>query len=97
MVPEPIELEINGTLDLHMFHPKEVKSVVLEYIEAALEKDVFDLRIVHGKGVGNLRRTVHSVLKSHPAVVSFKLGGAGGGSWGATLVRISPPDSSRSD
>jgi dsDNA-specific endonuclease/ATPase MutS2 len=47
---------------------------------------------VHGKGIGNLRRTVHALLQRHPAVADFRLGGMGEGSWGATIVTLRPPD-----
>lgn len=87
-VEDGVELEIDGELDLHNFSPKEVASLVREYIEVCLQRDVLDLRIVHGKGKGVLRRTVHSLLAKHPAVDSYRLGGQGEGSWGATIVRL---------
>jgi dsDNA-specific endonuclease/ATPase MutS2 len=91
---EPIELPINGTLDLHAFHPREVKDVVPEYLDACRIKDILQVRIVHGKGTGALRRTVHAVLKKLPEVVGFKQGGPGGGEWGATIVTLRPKDNS---
>ena len=91
MPPQPIA--VDGELDLHPFSPKEVKPLVLEYIEACRAKGIHELRIVHGKGIGNLRRTVHALLERHPAVADFRLGGHGAGSWGATLVDLHPLDS----
>jgi hypothetical protein len=84
----PRELVVDGELDLHPFSPKEVADVVRAYLDACLDKGVHELRIVHGKGIGNLRRTVHALLEKHPDVESFRLGGMGEGSWGATLVTL---------
>lgn len=88
--PDPIEMPIEPELDLHTFHPREVGSVVEEYLHAAREKGFSEVRIVHGKGIGNLRRTVHAVLEKHPAVASFRLAGGDRGAWGATLVVLRP-------
>jgi len=86
--PEGWELPIDGTLDLHTFHPKDVSSVVGEYIDACRKRGILQLRIVHGKGTGALRRIVHSALERHPAVVDFRHEGGTGGSWGATVVDL---------
>lgn len=84
----PAELPVDGELDLHNFHPKEVKPLVLAYLEACLARGITEVRIVHGKGIGNLRRTVHALLDRHPRVRRYRLAGHGGGSWGATLVDL---------
>jgi len=84
----PIELPIDGTLDLHAFRPREVKDVVGDYLDACREKGILDVRIVHGKGIGALRETVHAVLHRRDDVESFRLAGEGRGEWGATLVRL---------
>jgi hypothetical protein len=91
----PGTIAIDGELDLHPFSPREVKPLVLEYIEACKERGITELRIVHGKGIGALRRTVHALLAAHPDVRAYRLGGTGEGSWGATIVDlhpVSPPD-----
>lgn len=89
--PPPLPMPVNGELDLHSFSPKDVGALVLETIEQHRARGILALRIVHGKGIGNLRRTVHALLERHPGVVSYRLGGHGEGSWGATLVELRPP------
>ena len=83
-----------GELDLHTFLPGECADVVEEYVRAAQEAGLPAVRIIHGKGKGTLRRTVHAVLARHPAVASFRLAEAHRGSWGATLVELRPAGSS---
>jgi DNA-nicking Smr family endonuclease len=84
----PVVIPVDGVLDLHTFRPGDVKNVVLDYLEACREKGVRHLRIIHGKGIGNLRRTVHAILAKHPQVHAFVLGDQESGSWGATLVEL---------
>ncbi len=84
----PIGLPIDGVLDLHTFRPRDVKPVVLDYIELCRERGILELRIIHGKGIGQLRATVHSILAKHPAVVSFALASEPYGGTGATVVRL---------
>jgi DNA-nicking Smr family endonuclease len=88
---DPVEIPIDGTLDLHTFHPREVKDLVTEYLKTCRERGILEVRIVHGKGTGSLRRTVHSLLQRLPEVKSFRLAGEERGSWGATLVFLLPP------
>ena len=92
------ELPVDGELDLHNFRPREIKPLVLAYLDACLARGITQVRIVHGKGVGNLRRTVHALLERHPRVRDYRIAGHGGGSWGATLVDLSPgPGDDRGD
>ncbi|MFC1533042.1 Smr/MutS family protein [Thermodesulfobacteriota bacterium] len=84
---EPIHIPIDGALDLHLFSPKEAVSVVEEYIKACHEKGIYEVRIVHGKGKGVLRRKVHSLLKRHPLVAYFRLD-TGPSGWGASIARL---------
>src|SRR5690242_20514783 len=87
---EPIELPINGVLDLHTFHPKDVKDLVTEYIVACQERGILSVRLIHGNGIGQLRRTVHTILTKDPRVASFTLDHPEYGGWGATLVQLKP-------
>ena len=85
---EPVHVPIDGTLDLHTFRPSDIKSLVPDYLEECRQAGIYHVRIVHGKGIGNLRRTVHAALQKLDYVTSFKLAGEDSGSWGATLVTL---------
>lgn len=81
-------LEITDELDLHHFSPRDLKELIPDYIDEAVTRGFAEVRIVHGKGIGNLRRTVHALLERHPRVASFQLAGDGRGGWGATVVTL---------
>ena len=87
---DPVELPIDGTLDLHSFLPRDVPSVVSEYLDACRDRGILSVRIVHGKGIGVLRETVHAVLERRTDVASFRLDSQTGSGWGATLVELHP-------
>ena len=72
---------------------REVKALLIDYIAECRQRNILELRIIHGKGTGALRRTVHAALDKRPEVASFRLADETGGSWGATLVTLKPaPD-----
>lgn len=83
---EPVDMPIDGTLDLHTFSPKEVKELVPEYLAECRKRGILQVRIIHGKGVGTLREMVHSVLAKLPEVESYRLADETAGGWGATIV-----------
>lgn len=89
---QTFEVPIDGILDLHTFQPREVKDLLPEYLEACRKRAILEVRIIHGKGEGVLRETVHSVLRHLSYVLSFKLAGENAGGWGATLVRLKASD-----
>ena len=81
----PVHIPINGVIDLHTFLPNEAGQVVDEYLNVCSQKGIVEVKIIHGKGKGVLRRTVEAVLKRHPLVLSFKHD-SGPSGWGATIV-----------
>jgi DNA-nicking Smr family endonuclease len=85
---EPTRIPIDGVLDLHAFAPADVKVVLLEYLAECGRRRIPEVRVIHGKGRGELRRTVHHLLARHPAVVSCALASPAYGGDGATLVRL---------
>lgn len=85
---EPVEMPIDGVLDLHTFRPRDVKDLVPEYLAACRERGIFEVRIIHGKGIGALKKTVHAILSRHADVVSFTLDHPQFGGHGATIVKL---------
>ena len=88
MREEPVALPIDGVLDLHTFRPQDVKEVVSEYLAACQENGILEVRVVHGKGIGTLLRTVHALLAKHPEVTGYSLATESYGGWGATIVHL---------
>jgi len=80
--------EVTDELDLHTFAPRDVASLIPDYIDECVARGFDHVRIIHGKGVGTLRRIVHAALERHEAVDSFSLADQTRGSWGATVVRL---------
>lgn len=88
---EPVlAMPIDGCLDLHGVPPREVGDLVDDYLDACAERGLTQVRIVHGKGIGALRETVHARLRRRDDVRGFGPGGEGRGGWGATLVDLAP-------
>lgn len=87
---EAVELPIDGTLDLHTFAPREIGVLIPAYLEECRHRGINEVRIIHGKGSGSLRRTVHAILARLPEVAAYRLADETAGGWGATLVQLRP-------
>lgn len=87
---EPVELPVDGILDLHSFQPGDVKELIPDYLSLCREKGILRVRVIHGKGTGALRTTVHAILSKLPGVASFKQAMEDEGGWGATIVTLKP-------
>jgi DNA-nicking Smr family endonuclease len=85
---EPVAIPITGELDLHTFRPSEIGSLLTDYFTACQQRGLLRVRVVHGKGTGTLRATVHAHLRRSPVVAGFAGGDEHSGSWGATLVTL---------
>ena len=86
--PDPVALEITDVLDLHSFPPAQVADVVRSYLDAAWEKGLRRVRIIHGRGKGVQRRTVRTVLERDDRVAAFGDAPPEGGGWGATWAEL---------
>lgn len=86
--PEPFELEITDTLDLHAFVPRDVKSVTKTYLSEAYQKGFRIVRIIHGKGIGVQRETVRKILEETDFVKSFKNAPEFSSGRGATIAEF---------
>jgi DNA-nicking Smr family endonuclease len=87
---DPVRLPVEAALDLHAFHPRDVKSLVEEYVTAAHQAGLRVIRLVHGRGTGVQRGIVQAALERHPLVLEF---------WddphshlGATIARLGPEE-----
>ena len=84
----PIKIPINGILDLHTFKPSEVKDLLIDYLEECRTREILQVRIIHGKGMGTLRQIVRSTLNKLPYVEAFRNAEEDAGGWGAVIVEL---------
>lgn len=84
--PELVELPLEDVLDLHSFAPKEIKTLVTDYLEDAYQAGFPEVRIIHGKGIGVQREMVRTIALRNPHVASVRQAPEDAGSWGATLI-----------
>jgi 16S rRNA (guanine527-N7)-methyltransferase len=87
-VEKPVEIPIRDVLDLHTFIPKEIPSLLKEYLNACRKANIYSVRIIHGKGKGFLKNRVRGLLKDFPIVASFSDAPSSAGGWGATIVEL---------
>ena len=84
--PEPVNLPIEDSLDLHAFAPRDVRPVVDEYLKEAAARGFREVRLIHGRGIGVQRASVQALLARHPLVERFFDAPPERGGWGATVV-----------
>jgi dsDNA-specific endonuclease/ATPase MutS2 len=71
MSDDPIRIPIEAEIDLHPFAPRDIPSVVQEYVDAAAAAGVTEVRLIHGRGRGVQRGIVQQALERHPRVAEF--------------------------
>ena len=89
--PDDVQVvELGDTLDLHQFRPADVGDLVPDFLEDARARGFAEVRIIHGKGTGTLRRRVHALLDRSPHVARYQLADDRS-HWGATVVTLKAP------
>jgi DNA-nicking Smr family endonuclease len=86
---DAFRIPIEEAIDLHAFSPRDILSVVDDYLRAAQEAGFDLVRVIHGRGIGAQRAAVQRLLRSHELVESFW--DAPESHLGATLVRLKRP------
>jgi len=86
----PVEIPISDSIDLHAFQPRDVRSVVADYLDEARALGFRQVRIIHGRGIGVQREIVRALLAKIPWVLSYADADPSGGGWGATVVSLAP-------
>jgi len=89
------EVPIEDFIDLHTFQPREIRIVIEEYLYQAIKRGFREVRIIHGRGIGVQREIVHSMLKEHRAVISFRDAADRGSTY--VLLRPGPPPAASPD
>lgn len=85
-----VVLPVTGELDLHAFAPRDIPSVVEEYLAECRARGLSVVRLIHGRGRGVQRAVVRRVLAASPDVVHFADADPASGGWGATVAEIRP-------
>jgi DNA-nicking Smr family endonuclease len=85
---EPVKIPIEDIIDLHAFRPKDVPDLLEDYFSACIDKGIFSVRVIHGKGKGVLKKRVQEILSKNLMVESFRDASPGAGGWGASIVEL---------
>jgi len=85
---EPVIIPIEDVIDLHLFRPAEVTDLLDNYFRECIQSGILSVRVIHGKGKGVLKKTVHRLLKNNSLVLSFSDAPPDAGGWGATIVTL---------
>ena len=88
--PDPIVVPIEDVIDLHPFAPKEIRSVVEEYLRECCTAGFTQVRLIHGKGKGVQRESIRALLARLPYVTDCADAPMEAGGWGATIVYLDP-------
>ena len=87
---QPFKIEVEDSIDLHSFPPRDVPDVVDAYLEEVVEKGFTEVRLIHGRGIGVQRDRVQKLLARHPLVSGFHDAPPDRGGWGATVAYLKP-------
>ena len=87
-VGDPIRIPIEDSIDLHTFSPREIPSLLEEYLKECVKAGIYEVRIIHGKGMGHQRRRVHSFLSKSSLIQSFSMAPTTSGGWGSTIATL---------
>ena len=89
MEDEVVRIPIEDAIDLHAFAPRDILSVVDDYLQAAQEAGFGQVRLIHGRGKGVQRAAIQRLLRTHALVEGFW--DAGESHLGATVVKLRTP------
>ncbi len=87
---DPVVIPISGELDLHTFSPRDLAPLLEDYLLACREQGLTQVRIIHGKGTGQLKARVRCLLAKNPLVLDCADADGTAGGWGATIVTLKP-------
>ncbi len=88
--PDVVELAIDGVLDLHVFSPRDLGTLIPDYLLECQRRGILAVRLIHGRGIGAVQRSVHALLARSPLVRAYRLADSDAGGRGATFVDLHP-------